>query len=113
MVWLLYVLLAIALVFAGLYTLAFLEDTLRKQFGVSIPIVSDVWSAIRDIMDSIVSALQDTIRGLSMAFSAPFRALYRTLMTLGLPAAWANAIALVMLIVGFTAIAAVIFKIAR
>ena len=85
----------------------------REQFGVEIPIVSDVWSAIRDIMNRIVSAIQEIIRGLGMAFSAPFRALYRTLMTLGLPAAWANAIALVILIVGFTAIAVVIFKIAR
>ena len=113
MVWLLYVLLAIALLFAGLYILAFLEDTLRKQFGVEINIVSDVWSEIKAIMDSIVSAIQEIIRGLGMAFSAPFKALYRTLMTLGLPAAWANAIALVMLIVGFTAIAIAIFKIAR
>ena len=89
----------------GLLMLAATEHAAHKWFpDVSFPeITTDIWAAMRDVINAIADAL-------AQAITAPFRALSSTLQRAGVPVWFAWGVAVVIILVAVAGILTLLAK---
>jgi len=95
---------------AGLLIFAATEKAVRDWFDVEISITQDLWNALKQVPEAIGKALSDVIKAIRQFLASPFTAFKATLEQYGLSPAFAQGVAVFIIVL---VLAAILYGVAK